>query len=50
MRELVVLNEARLCVTTRAFLDFAGLRDLADLPQLQDLASDGANQAWGARV
>ena len=50
MRELVLLNEARLCVTTRAFLDFAGLRDLADLPQLQDLASDGANQAWGARV
>ena len=31
MRELVALNEARLCVTTRAFLDFAGLRDLADL-------------------
>jgi segregation and condensation protein B len=50
MRELVALNEARLCVTTRAFLDFAGLRDLADLPPLQDLASDDADQAWGARV
>ena len=50
MRELVTLNEARLCVTTRAFLDFAGLRDLADLPPLQDLASDDAHQAWGARM
>jgi chromosome segregation and condensation protein ScpB len=50
MRELVALDDARLCVTTRAFLDFAGLRDLVDLPPLQDLASDDANQAWGARV
>jgi segregation and condensation protein B len=50
VRELVALNEARLCVTTRAFLDFAGLRDLADLPPLQDLAGDDANQAWGARM
>jgi chromosome segregation and condensation protein ScpB len=49
-RELVALNEARLCLTTCAFLDCAGLRDLADLPPLQDLASDDANQAWGARV
>ena len=49
-RELVAVNEARLCVTTRAFLDFAGLRDLVELPPLQDLASDDANQAWGARV
>ncbi len=50
MRELVALNQARLFVTTRAFLDFGGLRDLADLPPLQDLASDDANQAWCARV
>src|SRR6266851_7924491 len=50
MPELVALNEARLFVTTRAFLDYAGLRDLADLPPLQDLASDDANQAWGDRV
>ena len=50
MREFVALNEARLCVTTRAFLDFAGLRDLADLPPLLDLASDDANQAWSPRV
>jgi hypothetical protein len=50
IRELVAFNEARLYVTTRAFLDFAGLRDRADLPPLQDLASDDANQAWGARM
>ena len=43
-------SEARRRVTTRAFLDFAGLRDVADLPPLQELASDDANQAWGARV
>ena len=48
MRELVVLDAARLFVTTRAFLDFAGMRDLADLPPLQDLATDGAVQAWAA--
>jgi segregation and condensation protein B len=50
MRELVALNVARLYVTTRAFLDFAGLRDLADLPSPRDLAIDDANQAWGARM
>ena len=50
MPELVALNEARLFVTTRAFLDYASLRDLADLPSLHDLASDDANRAWGARV
>jgi hypothetical protein len=32
-RGLVVHNEHHLLVTTRAFLDLAGLRDLADLPQ-----------------
>ncbi len=50
LRELVALNEARLFITTRVFLDLAGLRDLADLPPLQDPASDDANQPWGARV
>ena len=50
MRELVALNEARMCVTTRAFLDFAGLRDLADLPPLLDLGGDDANRARGVRV
>jgi segregation and condensation protein B len=36
MRHLVVLNQAQLFVTARAFLDFGGLRDLADLPPLED--------------
>jgi chromosome segregation and condensation protein ScpB len=35
-RQLVALNQAQLFVTTRSFLDFAGLRDLADLPPLED--------------
>jgi segregation and condensation protein B len=34
-RGLVGVNEARLFFTTRAFLDFASLRDLADLPSLE---------------
>jgi segregation and condensation protein B len=42
MRELVALNEARLYVTTRAFLDFASLRDLADLPLLQNPDTEDA--------
>ena len=42
MRELVTLNDARLFVTTRAFLDFASLRDLADLPPLQDLDTESS--------
>jgi len=33
-RELVALDDARLFRTTRAFLEFASLRDLADLPPL----------------
>lgn len=36
MRELVALDDARLFGTTRAFLDLASLRDLADLPPLRD--------------
>jgi segregation and condensation protein B len=39
-RGLVGHNSHHLLVTTGAFLQFAGLRDLADLPQLGDL--DGA--------
>ncbi len=35
-RELVALDDARLFRTTRAFLEFASLRDLADLPPLRD--------------
>ena len=46
-RELAV-NEARLFVTTRAFLDFASLRDLADLPPLQDSDTEHAVQDWAA--
>jgi segregation and condensation protein B len=33
-RGLIVHNPHHLLVTTRAFLDLAGLRDLADLPSL----------------
>jgi chromosome segregation and condensation protein ScpB len=35
-------------VTTRAFLDFAGLRDLADLPPLPDLAAEETAPDWAA--
>src|SRR6202011_2972612 len=42
MRELVALNEARLFSTTAALLEFASLRDLADLPPLQDLETEDA--------
>jgi len=48
MRELVALNEARLFGTTRAFLEFASLRDLADLPPLQDLETEDAAQDGAA--
>ena len=48
MRELVALNEARLFGTTRAFLEFASLRDLADLPTLQDLETEDAAQDGAA--
>jgi chromosome segregation and condensation protein ScpB len=33
-RKLIERNAHQLLVTTRAFLDYAGLRDLADLPAL----------------
>jgi segregation and condensation protein B len=34
-------NAHQLFVTTRAFLDFAGLRDLADLPPVLNAPDDG---------
>jgi segregation and condensation protein B len=37
---LVAFNEHHLLVTTRAFLHFACLRDLADLPQLEDIDAE----------
>ena len=40
VRGLVSFDEHRLLVTTRAFLDLAGLRDLTDLPQLPDVGAD----------
>jgi segregation and condensation protein B len=46
MRGLVAVDEARLFSTTRAFLDFAGLRDLADLPPLEDSDSEDGGPAW----
>ena len=44
-RQLVALDEQHLFVTTPAFLEYLGLRDLADLPPLPDLESeDGIQQ------
>jgi segregation and condensation protein B len=43
-RGLVERNAHQLLVTTRAFLDYAGLRDLADLP------SPGADEATGGHA
>jgi chromosome segregation and condensation protein ScpB len=40
VRGLVEFDQHHLLVTTRAFLDFAGLRDLADLPPLPDVDAD----------
>jgi segregation and condensation protein B len=37
---LVAFDEHHLLVTTRAFLDLASLRDLADLPQLEDVTAE----------
>ena len=37
VRGLVEFDQRRLLVTTRAFLDFAGLRDLGDLGDLPAL-------------
>jgi len=43
VRGLVVFDEHHLLVSTRAFLDLAGLRDLADLPPLLDPESEAAH-------
>lgn len=48
VRGLVVFDEHHLLVTSRAFLDFAGLRDLADLPPLPDLAAENGLFEWPA--
>ena len=40
VRGLVAFDQHHLMVTTRAFLDLAGLRDLADLPPLEDVDVD----------
>jgi hypothetical protein len=41
-------QRAQLLVTTRAFLDHAGLRDLADLPLLSELDSSSADPGFTA--
>lgn len=48
MRGLVALDVACLVTTTRAFLDLANLRDLADLPPLvaEDDRQDKALRGW----
>jgi segregation and condensation protein B len=40
IRGLVELDRHHLLLTTRTFLDFAGLRDLADLPALPTLDAE----------
>jgi len=47
-RQLVALDAHRLFVTTPSFLNYLGLRDLADLPPLHDLAADDGLQDWAA--
>jgi segregation and condensation protein B len=47
-RGLVKRNAHQLLVTTRAFLDHAGLRDLADLPALSNVVDEGPGS--GSRV
>jgi segregation and condensation protein B len=44
-RGLVERNAHQLLVTTRAFLDHAGLRDLADLPPLSNAVDESAGSA-----
>jgi segregation and condensation protein B len=44
-RGLVAFDQHHLMVTTRAFLDLAGLRDLADLPQLKDVDGEEVRTA-----
>lgn len=49
IRGLVEFDQHHLLITTRAFLDFACLRDLADLPQLEDVdAEDVRHELLGA--
>jgi segregation and condensation protein B len=48
VRGLVGFDQHHLLVTTRAFLDFAGLRDLADLPPLPDLVAEETAPDWAA--
>lgn len=48
MRQLVALNDARLFVTTRVFLEFASLRDLADLRPLQDPEPEDSALVWAS--
>jgi segregation and condensation protein B len=44
VRGLVEFDQHHLLVTTRAFLDFAGLRDLADLPPLPDVDAENVSR------
>ena len=44
VRGLVEFDQHHLLVTTRAFLDFAGLRDLADLPPLPDVDAESVRR------
>ena len=39
-RRLIALDDHRLFTTTPAFLEYLGLRDLADLPPLSSLVDD----------
>jgi segregation and condensation protein B len=45
VRGLVAFDQHHLIVTTRAFLDLAGLRDLADLPPLEDVDVEGRSHS-----
>jgi segregation and condensation protein B len=45
-RQLIALDEHRLFTTTPAFLKYLGLRDLADLPPLPELETEGGIQGW----
>ena len=47
-RQLIALDEHRLFATTPAFLKYLGLRDLADLPPLPELETEGGIQGWAA--
>jgi segregation and condensation protein B len=45
VRDLVEFDQHHLLITTRTFLDFAGLRDLADLRMLPDVDPDDLQRA-----